>query len=50
MSYNIYLLFIRNDMSELNNQIENRDLAHTMALAEAPQRAIARTAFEVCAS
>jgi hypothetical protein len=37
-------------MSELNNQIENRDLAHIMALAEAPQRAIARTAFEVGAS
>lgn len=33
-------------MSELNKQIENRELAHTMAFAEASHRAMARTALE----
>lgn len=33
-------------MSELNKRIENRELAHTMALAEVSHRAIAQTALE----
>ncbi len=33
-------------MSEFNKHIENRDLAHTMALAEVSHRAIAQTALE----
>lgn len=33
-------------MSELNKQIENRELAHTMALAEVSHRAIAKVALE----
>jgi hypothetical protein len=35
-----------NYMSELDKRIENRELAHTMALAEVPHRAIAQTALE----
>jgi|GEM_PF-4404416 len=33
-------------MSEFNKQIENRELAHTMALAEVSHRAIAQVALE----